>query len=233
MSSLVSANNVDFLIRQIDNHRVCIVDVVNDSIKHLQIPKNIKGKIVTEIGDGAFAGKGIESLVLPGTLETIGKNAFSGNKIEALTLPESVSFLKDEAFSNNNIKTLHLSKKIAYIGDRSFDGNPIKMNTLVISQKINYIGKLAFVPEKIQTVLMEGSPEAIDDFAFQDIDRFFFSKPIKKLGYNSLGRPKQIYISEEKNKDHFSYYSKFFDVPLNTLTNDEMNNFFSVLRVLT
>ena len=91
---------------------------------------------VTGIGDGAFAGSGITSVQIPGSVEYIGKNAFDGcvdlssvtiddgnlktigkqaffqcYKLSEITIPASVESIGSKAFANSALE------KIVFLGD--------------------------------------------------------------------------------------------------------------------
>ena len=55
---------------------------------------------VTKINDRAFQNKGLYTVTLPTTLESIGSYAFSGNKMSDILIPGNVTYLGSNAFYN-------------------------------------------------------------------------------------------------------------------------------------
>ena len=55
---------------------------------------------VTKINDRAFQNKGLYTVTLPTTLESIGSYAFSGNKMSEILIPGNVTYLGSNAFYN-------------------------------------------------------------------------------------------------------------------------------------
>lgn len=87
------------------------------SLKHVSLNK------VTEIGLGAFlACQALESIALPGSVETIGIEAFHGcNKLEAINIPSSVTTIYLEAFRGcNALATMTLPESVSSLSYRVF-----------------------------------------------------------------------------------------------------------------
>ena len=68
------------------------------TVTALEIPAQIDGKVVTEIGENAFANMALAEVTLPETLTTIGAGAFQGCKLSKITIPESVTYIGEKAF---------------------------------------------------------------------------------------------------------------------------------------
>lgn len=66
----------------------------------VEIPAEIDGIPVTEIGGYAFSFSGITSVKIPGSVTKIGESAFAYADITELTIPDSVTFLGEEAFAD-------------------------------------------------------------------------------------------------------------------------------------
>ena len=62
------------------------------------IPSKIKGFRVKSIGVKAFIGKGLTSVVIPGSVTSIGDYAFDGNNLTSVAIPDSVTSIGDRAF---------------------------------------------------------------------------------------------------------------------------------------
>ncbi len=74
--------------------------------KQPQVPSEINGDSVTQIGDGAFQNSGISQVTLPPTLKTIGTNAFLGTSLTYVEIPANVTGIGKNAFENASTLTL-------------------------------------------------------------------------------------------------------------------------------
>jgi hypothetical protein len=74
--------------------------------KNLVIPGAIDGTPVTVIGNDAFRSKGLESVTIPGSVETIGHNAFEGNKLTSVTIGGGI-FLSNSSVFPGNLNTVY------------------------------------------------------------------------------------------------------------------------------
>lgn len=90
-------------------------------IKEVEIPVGVK-----TIGNTAFSGNPITSLLLPNTLESIGRSAFAQHQLTELVIPDSVSKIENSAFSQNQeivkstLKRLVLGSGVKEIGSDAF-----------------------------------------------------------------------------------------------------------------
>ena len=95
----------------------------NDSV--FEIPDEIDGLPVTKIGNFAFAGSYIASIIIPESVVTIGKNAFEGcGQLTRITIPASVAKIDHFAFYGcyNLIRADFLGDAPASFGNYVFDG---------------------------------------------------------------------------------------------------------------
>jgi hypothetical protein len=110
------------------------------SLTDIIIPETLDGQTVVKIGDpytnsngmlqGVFEQKGITSLVLPITLDSIGKRAFGSNSIEKLDLSESsISYIGIRAFESSSIDTLIMrnASSLKTIEHYAFSGNTFEV----------------------------------------------------------------------------------------------------------
>ncbi|MDR3275895.1 MAG: leucine-rich repeat domain-containing protein [Treponema sp.] len=91
--------------------------------KDIQIPAIINGQPVTTIGEGAFASKGLSSVIIPDSITTIGPEAFSGNQLHSIVIPGNVSKLGKNAFASNPITSITLSGIWDFSADPGFFPN--------------------------------------------------------------------------------------------------------------
>jgi len=106
----------------------------NFELRNIIIPQNLDGQTVIAIADGTsfsagvFYNKGITSVQLPSSVQTVGGYAFYDNKLISLDLsvcPE-ISTIGDYAFYSNSITGLDLNNctSMISIGSYAFYSNP-------------------------------------------------------------------------------------------------------------
>lgn len=99
----------------------------------LQIPADINGIPVNEIGENAFADKRwIKCVHFPDSLWGIAPGAFRDTGIEYLELPDKLALIGEEAFADCALLTdVRLPDSVVFIGERAFSGNPALWTVLV------------------------------------------------------------------------------------------------------
>jgi len=78
----------------------------------IEIPADIFGAPVTQIGKDAFYGAGLTAITLPNTITKIDNGAFSANRMTRVTIPNSVQNIGVDAFANNPITRVSLGANI-------------------------------------------------------------------------------------------------------------------------
>lgn len=81
------------------------------------------GGTVEAIGDGAFMGKGLTSIVIPPTVKTIGNNAFKDNNIGTVRIPVGVTSIGASAFNGSGIDSVYIPDTVTSIGSSAFGAN--------------------------------------------------------------------------------------------------------------
>lgn len=136
---------------------------------------------VVSIGEGAFANRGLKSVVIPNTikyikgyafannnmffvsfpnkLQTLGRRSFKNNSLTSVTIPEDVKNISDEAFANNCLSEVILPKNLTTIGKNSFQNNEltkVKIPTTVIRIKefafFNNVLVDITIPERVREI---------------------------------------------------------------------------------
>ena len=131
----------------------------------LTIPKEIDGKKVIEIADGAFQDKGIKTLVFESTdtLDKIGDNAFQGNSISG-DVELHVRTIGGNAFAQNDISSLSLHDT-KEVGADAFRDN--KITSIDFSNSKDVILKdRAFINNRIKGDIDLKNVGEINDEAF-------------------------------------------------------------------
>jgi len=93
--------------------------------KSVVIPETLHGQRVTAIGEKAFQGKGIVSVVIPNSVVTIGDNAFGGyggirNIIKEVVIPDSVTSIGSDAFWSCGLTKVTIGRGVRFIDDDAF-----------------------------------------------------------------------------------------------------------------
>lgn len=98
----------------------CALSKYNGSSLDVVIPSEIDGMVVVEINDRVFFDRGINSVSMPNTIQSIGASAFEGNNLIQLNLPTSVRSIGTRAFANNSLKAITISDSLTSIGASAF-----------------------------------------------------------------------------------------------------------------
>ncbi|MCM1505138.1 MAG: leucine-rich repeat protein [Muribaculum sp.] len=107
----------------------------------LSIPEGIR-----VIGEGAFAGSTIETVVFPSTLDSIGPYAFAGCRLlREVSLPSDVKHVGRNAFSGcNSLESVTFSAGLQTIGTEAFQSAAVKTADLSECGQLKSIGAWAF-----------------------------------------------------------------------------------------
>ena len=125
------------------------------------------------IGDDAFGGTSIETLVVPSGTTSIGKNAFKGNtELTEIVIPASVQTIDEGAFEgcpNLTKVTFEDGSQLTKISDSTFKNNT-SLTTIEIPKSVTEIGNSAFENTGLKTVTFEDNSqlETIGESAFKD-----------------------------------------------------------------
>ena len=141
----------------------------NGTATELQIPEEIDGYPVTNIGDEAFLNfKTLESIEIPNTVTTIGMGAFLGcDNLKNIVIPESVTEIGSMAFSACiSLKDIRLPSGIINIEDSVFllCSN---LESIEIPDTVTEIGSMAFSAcENLKNIVIPESVTEIGMGAF-------------------------------------------------------------------
>lgn len=110
------------------------------------IPQTLNGYTVTAINDKAFLNQtGLESLVLPDTVEYIGNNAFAGcTSLKSISLPENLAEMGSGTFlSCTSLTEVEYNGKIKYVPDDCF-ASCSELKSVTLNAPVQDIGSEAF-----------------------------------------------------------------------------------------
>ena len=117
------------------------------------IPKELNGKILKQINQRVFEGKGLTSvifdedseinrihghafrdnnlkeIIFPDTLKRIDGNSFRNNQLQEVILPDSVTTVEQDAFRDNKITKIEIGNNVA-LGNFAFQNNPVEVITI-------------------------------------------------------------------------------------------------------
>ena len=140
------------------------------------------------VGAAAFVGCGLTSLTLPDGVARIGNSAFYNSSLVSMTLPDSVESVGNSAFYYcKDLQLVDLGKGIHEIGDWAFRGCAIKK--LTIPASVKWIGKRAFYDcTQFTDVIFEGEDIEIGDNAFEccPLKEVNLNTGIKRIGEESF-----------------------------------------------
>lgn len=102
----------------------------NNCPADLDIPSTIGGVTVTHIGDYAFSYKGLTSITIPSSVQTIGVNGFDSNNIATIDIPGSVTSIGAYAFAFNVLTSVMLHEGTTTINAGVFAGNYLREITI-------------------------------------------------------------------------------------------------------
>ena len=96
---------------------------------------------ITEIGDSAFRGSGVENIEIPSSVIKIGDHAFSVCKnLKSIKIPSGVKEIPEYAFRGCiSLENIELPSEITYIGDYAFR-NCSSLKSIDIPAKVNHMG---------------------------------------------------------------------------------------------
>ncbi len=145
---------------------VTITGYTGDS-ESIVIPDTLNGRIVSEIGDSAFAGNTVVKTVqISSNVRRILSDAFSGcTALEEVNIPASVTSVGDSAFKNcTSLTVLSLNSASTAIGNYTFEGCTSLIDISIPSGKIGYA---AFRNcSSLASITLSGTVQSVGRYAF-------------------------------------------------------------------
>ena len=177
----------------------------NNEGGNVVIPDVIDGVVITEIGDYAFEGLNIDSVILPDTIVRIGDYAFANNNIKFLDIPASVLEIGEGAFIHNDIEKLDISDVVS-LGNACFNDNNLNSGfffyndsklvsygghvkgNVVLPNNISIIGEKAFFETYIVSISIPKSVIVIEDEAFKNnyLVELYLSNNVTTIGNDAF-----------------------------------------------
>lgn len=203
------------------------------SLKELSI-----GNSVTTIGEGAFVGTGITSVIIPNSVTTIGEAAFQNcQSLTYVIIPKSVTAIGSVTFSGCTSLTKAEFESIESLCNIHFNGsnsNPLsiahnlwiagkEIKDLIISSTVTSIGNYAFYGcSGLTSVKIPNSVETIGGYAFNGCNglaKLEIPNSVTNIGNGSFGSCTSLteFIVEEDNKNYSSADGVLFNKDVSTL----------------
>jgi|GEM_PF-749965 len=155
---------------------------------HVDIPNQLGGLTVTEIGYEAFMEKGLTSVTIPNSVTYIHERAFYSNQLTSITLPTNISTVGIEAFKNNQLTSLTIPSSINIIAQAAFEGNKLtslnlpaknfnisiqafrynELTSLIIPEGMTYVGVEVFQGNKLTSLSLPNSLTHLARDSFKD-----------------------------------------------------------------
>ncbi|MDR2517097.1 MAG: leucine-rich repeat domain-containing protein [Spirochaetaceae bacterium] len=203
---------LEIVVEEIDGELTIVRST--GSAKELEIPENINNIPITAIGPLAFARRGLERVVIPGSITAIGDSAFSGNSITAVIIGEGVTVIGRGAFSGNRIAELAMGERVTEIGKGAFAYNRLggvtipegvvtigdfafldnHIAALTIPESVTYIGRGAFSGNRIADAVIGGGVAEVGDGAFFNnrVNRVTIPPALMTLGKRAFDQVRPV-----------------------------------------
>lgn len=141
--------------------RIVVNGYIDKSVKHLEIPAEIEGLPVIEIGGEAFGWfRSLTSVKIPDSVTCINMGAFAGcSSLTSIILPDSVMFIGEEAFNNPSLTSIVIPKSVIRIDKSAFWG---ANNVTIYGYSGSYAETYAFEND-IPFVALDEEPTLLGD----------------------------------------------------------------------
>jgi len=160
----------------------------------VQIPAQIQGLPVTEIGERAFREKGITSVTIPSSVTRIGEWAFTKNALTAVTIPGNVVSVGKFAFANNAFTSIVLENGVQSVGQGAFEKQTkfsedvSTVPNIIIPSSMKKIEDEAFARSRIGSVTFSSGVKTIGEGAFMgnQFKSVVFPEGVSEIGKNAF-----------------------------------------------
>ena len=199
----------------------------------MNIPREINGVDITQIGYQAFYQQGINAVAIPNTITVIGDQAFFNNQLQVLTLPESIKVIANFAFVNNRITEIHFPTGITTIGEAAFRGNSmddskafiynrnsdgtenktslnsyagVNRDHVIIPDQVEVIGVNAFNGQYIKRITLPSHLRIVgaSAFCYNSLTEVIFPETVTSIQANAFSNNKITSISLPRNLNTLS-----------------------------
>ena len=123
------------------------------------------GLPLKKIADNAFYRRGLTSVIIPDTVESIGYDAFGVCKLKEVKLPEALVNIEGFAFYRNKLTKVEFGSKVKKLEPSSFALN--ELSEISLPEGLEYIGASAFFKNAFSSITIPASVQKIDMYAFK------------------------------------------------------------------
>jgi len=168
---------------------VVIAELLDKSLMKVEVPAEIEGKVVTEIGEYAFNNcENVQAILLPESIVSIGKGAFLHcHELQEMILPTGITEIKHETFRCcYGLTNVVLPDGITIIGEQAFTFCE-SMESIMLPDSVIVIEDDAFsFCKSLKEISLSNKLEQIGEMAFYECDNLqSISMPdsLTTLGY--------------------------------------------------
>lgn len=199
----------DFIYSLFGEDEICLQKYVGED-EVVEIPKEINGKKIKQLGMDIFSGTNVKKVIIPETVEKIDNSSFSKIKIEEVTIPKSVKIIASFAFANClNLKKVTLEDGIEEINNGAFLNAPIE--SIEIPKSITYMGDYVFsnIPnDKIKIDDDCKIKNELLNYYFVDYENIIDSFDYTHRNYKTVCTERQFEWALCKKYGDFTYYNE-------------------------
>lgn len=191
----------------ISNGEVTITRYKTTGPKDVVIPAIIDSYPVTSIGDGAFNGISLNSMVLSDNIISVGPYAFFSCNLKSIDLGNSLQTLGHDSLAWNSLTKLDIPSSVKFIGYATFHGNsfieltiPNTVETLETVQGLPNITPLDETMFSANTTLTKVNIPLKFKSSLEPL------KFIKTYHWDNTQTPAQLVVDSYLNSNIMNYY---------------------------
>ena len=177
----VNSNNKTY-----DSHNNCnaIIETKTNTLisgcKNTNIPQGIE-----KIGEEAFAGTKIKSIVIPSSINEICRSAFENcSNLSKVTLNEGLEKIDTGVFQRTNISSITIPSSVKEIDFNAFY-KCFNLIQVTFNEGLEKIGSYAFMDTKIKSIVIPSSVKEINESAFHccyNLSKVTLNEGLEKIG---------------------------------------------------
>ena len=176
------------------------------SLTNVILPETLK-----EIGDGAFYGTSLESVVIPNSVTALGYKSFAECRLlKSVTLSENLKIIPDHCFHLCNIEKLELPSSLVELQEYAFSENN-NLKEVVFGDNLNKIGSRAFdICDGLKTLNIPSSVKTIGDNAFsacRALESLTLNEGLESIGWTAFWECnlKEVVLPSTVTKCEYSF----------------------------
>ncbi len=156
--------------------------------KDVVIPEEIEGVKVKIIGESAFKGKGLKSVVLPEGLEEIWYWAFERNELTSIEFPKSIKVISCYSFKQNRLTSVVIPDGVTKLENGEFMAN--QLTSVTLSKNLKVVGHESFANNKISSIDWPENLIEINTAAFEynSLTQITIPNSVTTIGSGAFGR---------------------------------------------